>query len=55
MAAHAKFGFILNRDTDDWKERGYQGVRHPIITLIEGFSFSQKKRKWRDHQTALFS
>ena len=37
MAAHAKFGFILNRDTDDWKERGYQGIRHPIITLIEGF------------------
>jgi len=55
MAALAKFGFILNRDTDDWKERGYQGIRHPIITLIEGFSFIQKKRKWRDHQTALFS
>ena len=55
MAALAKFGFILNRDTDAWKEHGYQGIRHPIITLIEEFSFSEKKRKWRDHQTALFS
>ena len=55
MAVLAKFGLILNRNTDDQKERGYQGNRHPIITLIvrrtrviAWFSFRKKKRKCQD-------
>ena len=40
MAAPAKFGYIVNWDTNDRKERRYQGIEHPIITLIAWFSFT---------------
>ena len=29
MAAPAKFGYIVNWDTNDRKERRYQGIKHP--------------------------
>ena len=37
MAALAKFGYILKRDTNDRKERRYQRIKHPIITLTAWF------------------
>ena len=40
MAAPAKFGYIVYWDTNDRKERRYQGIKHPIITLIAWFSFT---------------
>ena len=40
MAAPAKFGYIVNWHTNDRKERRYQGIKHPIITLIAWFSFT---------------
>ena len=40
MAAPAKFGYIVNWYTNDRKERRYQGIKHPIITLIACFSFT---------------
>ena len=58
MAALSKFGYIPNRDTNNWKERRYQCIKHPIITVIAWFSFRGKQRKCRrvqDPRTAYFT
>ena len=46
MAAPAKFGYIVNWDTNDRKERRYQGIKHPIIALIECFHVTSQSSKF---------
>ena len=58
MADPAKFGYIVNWHTNHRRERRYQGIKHPIITLIAWFSFTGKQRKCRrvrDQRTAHFT